>query len=309
MKITRAPRKGNFTIIPNATLRDRELSFRSRGLLAYLLTHDDGWSTSVERMRHEGKEGRDAISTALNELIEARYLVRRCRRAANGRFHWEHFVFDEAQPEDSVDQEIVLPDPDAAANPREDTKPQVKPPTGNPHAVFPSPEDPLMGDQRRVDRQRSDSDVLEGSSRKTNKKSPPPPTPSSAPQADPSSATPEEEAIRALIASLPEVLRPRSARQSEALIGTFMPLVSGGWDLKTLADHAALLPLPEMVLNPPGFIKQRLAHLPPTPQQSRSKTVPWCGQCHQQTRFVEPDEGAPYRCPACHPSYLDEDSA
>jgi hypothetical protein len=32
---------------------------------------------------------------------------------------------------------------------------------------------------------------------------------------------------------------------------------------------------------------------PPKPQ--------WCGDCNQQSRLMEPDEGPSYRCPACHP--------
>lgn len=30
---------------------------------------------------------------------------------------------------------------------------------------------------------------------------------------------------------------------------------------------------------------------------------PHCGACHPDTRMIEPEDGAPYRCPQCHPRY------
>lgn len=306
MKITRAPRQGHFTIIPNSTLRDADLSFRSRGVLAYLLSHDDGWSTSADRIKNAGVEGRDAIRKALDELKQTRYLVVRKSKGPDGRWVWEHFIYDTPQPEDNADDEVAIPTPDATGGAPNETKPQVRPGAGMPRTENQRAGNPHPVDQRRDDRQRVHSRSKEAP--KKTIKNPPPPTAPAA-ETDPNSVTPEEEVVRTLIRTLPEALRPRSDRQTAALTDVLMPYILGGWTAKALHDHAALLPLPEMVLSPPGFIKQRLGHLPTTPPETSHESAPWCGQCHETTRFIEPDEGSPYRCPACHPSFLDADAS
>ena len=69
MTILRGPTDADhFTILPNRIIRDQRLSFRARGVLAYLLSMPPGWRTSSTRVARETREGRDAIRTALDEL-------------------------------------------------------------------------------------------------------------------------------------------------------------------------------------------------------------------------------------------------
>lgn len=70
-------RSVRFVAILNDTARDAELSFRARGVLAYMLSHRDGWRFSVDSIARAGKEGREAVRTAIHELEEAGYLERR----------------------------------------------------------------------------------------------------------------------------------------------------------------------------------------------------------------------------------------
>jgi len=74
----------HFTIIPNDWLRDERLSWKARGLLAYLMSHRVGWETSLERLASEGPDGRDAVRSGLTELTEAGYLAVRRARNADG---------------------------------------------------------------------------------------------------------------------------------------------------------------------------------------------------------------------------------
>ena len=75
-----------FTQIPNAWLRDKRLSLKSKGLLAQLMTHSPGWSVSIRSLAEANGCGRDLIATAISELEEAGYLSRTQERSNDGRF-------------------------------------------------------------------------------------------------------------------------------------------------------------------------------------------------------------------------------
>ena len=73
--IIRIQRHGNYAVIPNATLRDKRLSFRARGLLGMILSNADEWVVHQEWLAEQAPEGRDAIGTAFRELERYGYAV------------------------------------------------------------------------------------------------------------------------------------------------------------------------------------------------------------------------------------------
>lgn len=104
MTIIRAPRpERNFTIISNAIVRDQKLTYRARGILAYLLSQPDHWRTNADRMQYPSTEGRDAIRSALNELEKAGYVVFVKRQTAKGTWLSEWLVYDEPVHNRTVD--------------------------------------------------------------------------------------------------------------------------------------------------------------------------------------------------------------
>lgn len=95
--IIRAPRPtANYTVVPNAAIRDQRLSWKARGLLIYLLSMPDNWRTNTTQLRGAGIDGRDAIRAGLTELEEAGYLHRRRIHRNDGTFTWATIVFDTA---------------------------------------------------------------------------------------------------------------------------------------------------------------------------------------------------------------------
>lgn len=85
-KIVRGPRAADhYTIISNAALRDKRLTWKARGLLGYLLSMDTGWETSVRRLATEAPDGKSAVETALAELEALGYLERRQTRDADDK--------------------------------------------------------------------------------------------------------------------------------------------------------------------------------------------------------------------------------
>ena len=75
-----------FTQIPNDWLRDKRLSLRSKGLLAQLLSHSEGWNVSIGSLAKANDCGRDAIRGSVKELESHGYLRREQSRATGGEF-------------------------------------------------------------------------------------------------------------------------------------------------------------------------------------------------------------------------------
>jgi hypothetical protein len=101
MIIHRSEPVSNFTIIPNATLRDPKLSYQARGILAELLSRPADWATTADAMsrnakdeRGEAGEGRDVLRAAFAELASVGYLYRERRRGGRGRFRTMLHIFD-----------------------------------------------------------------------------------------------------------------------------------------------------------------------------------------------------------------------
>jgi hypothetical protein len=92
------------TFIPRALLRDNRLSFRSKGLIAYLLDKPRGWEVRSEALAAEsGHERRDAILTALREAGSCGYYRIERRRGKDGKFYMGTAISEEAVPEWAAD--------------------------------------------------------------------------------------------------------------------------------------------------------------------------------------------------------------
>ena len=94
--------RADYTMVSNVALRDRTLSFRARGILAYMLSLPDGSSTSTQQLAQRSLEGRDAVRTAVAELVTAAYLTRTKHRDLTGVWRWELTVYDRPQSVDNV---------------------------------------------------------------------------------------------------------------------------------------------------------------------------------------------------------------
>jgi hypothetical protein len=91
MPTIRAPhtRENHYFRMLRATAQDRALSWRARGILAYLLSKPDGWECQEEDLIAEGGEGKHAVRVALAELKTAGYLtIAREHDPSTGAFRW-----------------------------------------------------------------------------------------------------------------------------------------------------------------------------------------------------------------------------
>lgn len=75
----------SFTVLDNQLLSDNQLSFKARGILAYLLSKPPSWNPCIAELAAQGQEGRAAITSALRELKRAGYAWMETTRSEDGK--------------------------------------------------------------------------------------------------------------------------------------------------------------------------------------------------------------------------------
>jgi len=108
--IIRTIRKETFTNICNDLLNDCEISFRGKGLLCYLISRPPNWNANVCHLAKNFKEGKDAIYSIINELIEAGYITRIILKDEKGRHNGvEYHVYETKEPKRDI-PEVAIPE-------------------------------------------------------------------------------------------------------------------------------------------------------------------------------------------------------
>ncbi|MEV7186439.1 hypothetical protein [Kitasatospora sp. NPDC093102] len=97
MRVHRSAHVRNFTVLPNAVLQYRRLSYTARGLLADLLSRPDGWHEDGRHMADTSPQGRGAVRKALKELAEAGFYRVETIRMPDGTLRTENHVYDTPQ--------------------------------------------------------------------------------------------------------------------------------------------------------------------------------------------------------------------
>lgn len=72
-----------FTQVANQVLNDPSLSFKAKGIYAYLYSKPEGWDFAIERIAKDSTEGERAVRSGIHELEEQGYLYR--ERQPSGR--------------------------------------------------------------------------------------------------------------------------------------------------------------------------------------------------------------------------------
>lgn len=85
--MTRMIKKYNnkFTIVSNEVVQDNRLSWKARGIFAYLWSMPDDWNFYETEVAKHATDGRDSLRSGLTELKNYGYLKRERERLSNGR--------------------------------------------------------------------------------------------------------------------------------------------------------------------------------------------------------------------------------
>lgn len=87
-----------YTMISNFVLNDIRLTWRAKGLWAFMMSLPDDWDYSVRGLATRAKDGRDSVTSGLNELKKYGYLTVDYVRDDHGRIiDTEYTIYEKSQ--------------------------------------------------------------------------------------------------------------------------------------------------------------------------------------------------------------------
>ena len=97
MSVFRIHKNKNYTVMSNYHLQDKNLSFKAKGLLSYMLSLPDDWNYTINGLVANSKEGVKAIKNILKELQEYRYLTITKKKNNKGQFEYEYEIYEKPE--------------------------------------------------------------------------------------------------------------------------------------------------------------------------------------------------------------------
>ena len=95
MEVIRVIKNKNYTTISNQLFKDKTISLKAKGLMAYLLSLPSDWDFSINGIVSTSMEGRGSIGNIFKELIAAGY-IERIQIRDKGKFvGYDYFVFEQ----------------------------------------------------------------------------------------------------------------------------------------------------------------------------------------------------------------------
>lgn len=92
MAVFKIEKQKNYTVMSNYHLQDKNLSYKAKGLLSFMLSLPEDWDYSLKGLVSVSKENIKAIRTILNELKETGYLEIIQTRGGNGYYKYEYII-------------------------------------------------------------------------------------------------------------------------------------------------------------------------------------------------------------------------
>jgi hypothetical protein len=153
MPVFRVEKNKSYTVMSNHHLKDRTLSLKSKGLLSQMLSLPEDWDYTLAGLASINKESKDAIRSAVKELEDAGYVVRRQTTDKRGKFSSNEYViyeFPQSKQSETEELEPPLPPPEAPLLENPTTE---KPMAGNPLSGNPTQ---LSTKEQKTKRLRTD---------------------------------------------------------------------------------------------------------------------------------------------------------
>lgn len=98
MAVIRVQKTENYTIMSNHHLRNKEMSLKAKGLMSLMLSLPPSWDYSIGGLVAICKESHTSIRSALKELEQNHYLIRKRVNTEKGYFSYEYTLYEIPKP-------------------------------------------------------------------------------------------------------------------------------------------------------------------------------------------------------------------
>lgn len=143
MATFRVSKSKNYTTINNTGLRDERLSWKAKGILAYILSLPDDWVFYMEEISTHAKDGIDSLRVGMKELKKFGYVRRFPVKNEKGKItNWETIIYEVPQVE----------------NPH-----MEKPHMGNPQVEVPFMENPTLLSTKELSTNKQNTNIQSSS--------------------------------------------------------------------------------------------------------------------------------------------------
>lgn len=88
----RHSKERDYTILDNTFLKDIELSWKAKGLFAYILSLPEDWKIYMSDLKNRATDGETALRSAIKELTEKGYIKQTRLKDEQGR--WASYVYE-----------------------------------------------------------------------------------------------------------------------------------------------------------------------------------------------------------------------
>ena len=82
-RFIKTKKERNYTVLDNTFLKDKSLSWKAKGLMAYFLSLPDDWTIHFSEIEKHATDGKASLRSAINELKEKGYLKAEQKRVDN----------------------------------------------------------------------------------------------------------------------------------------------------------------------------------------------------------------------------------
>ena len=82
-RFIKTKKERNYTVLDNTFLKDKSLSWKAKGLMAYFLSLPDDWTIHFSEIEKHATDGKASLRSAINELKEKGYLKAEQKRVEN----------------------------------------------------------------------------------------------------------------------------------------------------------------------------------------------------------------------------------
>lgn len=107
MAVFRVNRNKNYTHMANYHFRDKELSWKAKGILSTMLSLPENWDYSLAGLATLANDGMSSTRSAVKELENSGYLVRKPVRKDGKISDWEYLIFEKPHTVNQVLENLL----------------------------------------------------------------------------------------------------------------------------------------------------------------------------------------------------------